>query len=147
MRTEDIVELQLGINGHIDALNRGEIERRANGRAFGASAIVPADIDDQRVIELSQVLHGLNHPADLMVRVGGVGTEYFRLVSVHLLLSRIERVPLRQKVRPGSELGVWRDDTELLLISKDLLAQFVPAHVEFAFHLRDPFRSWMMRRM
>src|SRR5438876_485890 len=43
--------------------------------------------------------------------------------------------------------SIWRDDTELFLVSKDLIAQFVPAHVEFAFHLRDPFRSWMMRRV
>src|SRR4029077_11802420 len=82
-----------------------------------------------------------------MVRVGSIGTEYFRLVSVHLLLSRIERVPFRQEVRPGSELGIWRNNTELLLVSKNLIAQFVPAHVEFAFHLRDPFRSWVVRRM
>src|SRR4029450_7327505 len=80
-----------------------------------------------------------------MVRVGGIGTEYFRLMSVHLLLSRIERVPLRQTIGPGSELGIWRNKTEFLLVSKNLIAQFVPAHVEFAFHLRDPFRSWVVR--
>src|SRR4029453_13474801 len=49
--------------------------------------------------------------------------------------------------RPGGGLGIRRNNTELLLISKNLIAQFVPAHVEFAFHLRDPFRSWMMRRV
>src|SRR4029077_19647702 len=144
---QDIVELQLGLNGHIDALNRGEIERCADSRAFGTRAIVPTNIDDQRVIEFAQVFNGLDHPANLMIRVGGVGTEYFRLVGVHLLLSRIERVPLRQEIRPGSELGIRRNNTELLLVSKNLIAHCVPAHVEFAFHLRDPFRSWMMRRM
>src|SRR4029077_8416718 len=97
--------------------------------------------------EFAQVLNGLNHPANLMVRVGGVGTEYFRLVSVHLLLSGIERVPLRQEIRPGSQLGVWRNNTELLLVGKNLIAQVVPAHVEFAFHLRDPFWSWVVRRV
>ena len=28
----------------------------------------------------------MNHPTNLMVGVGGVGTEYFRLVGVHFLL-------------------------------------------------------------
>ena len=101
-------------------LNRGEIERRPDRGAFGTGAIVPADIDDQRVIEFAQVFHGLNHPANLMVGVGDVGAEYFRLVGVHLLLSGIERVPLRQEVRPGSELGIRRDNAELLLVGEDL---------------------------
>src|SRR4029450_9229130 len=122
----------------IDGLDRGEIERCADSRTFGARTIVPTDIDDQSVIQLALIFHGLNHPANLMVRVGGIGTEYFRLMSVHLLLSRIERVPLRQAIGPGSELGIWRNNTEFLLVSKNLIAQFVPAHVEFAFHLRDP---------
>src|ERR1044071_6693834 len=80
-----------------------------------------------------------------MVRIGGIGAEYFCLVSVHFLLSRIERVPLRQKVRPGSKLCIWRNNTELLLVSENLVAQFVPSHVEFAFHLWDPFGSWVVR--
>ena len=96
IRAQDIVELQLGINRHVDALNGGEIEDCSDGGAFGAGAIVPADIDDQRVIEFAQVFHGLNHPANLMVRIGGVGAEYFRLVGVDLFLSGIERVPFRQ---------------------------------------------------
>ena len=54
--------------------------------AFSTRAIIPANIDDQGVIEFAQVFNGLNHPANLMVRVGGVGAEYFRLVGVHLLL-------------------------------------------------------------
>ena len=50
-------------------------------------------------------------------------------------------------IRPRRELGVLRDDPELLLVGKDLLAHFVPAHVELAFHLRDPFRRRVMRRV
>ena len=122
IRTQDIVELQLGINGHIDALDRVQIERCADGRAFGTRAVVPANIDDQGVIEFAQVFNGLNNPANLMVRVSGVGTEYFRLVGVHFLLSGIERVPLRQEIRPRSELGIRRYNTELLLVGKNLLA-------------------------
>ena len=88
VRAQDIVELQLGIHGHVDGLNGGEIEDSPDGGAFGTGAIVPADIDDQRVIEFAQVFHGLNDPANLMVRIGDVSAEYFRLVGEHLLLSR-----------------------------------------------------------
>ena len=88
VRAQDIVELQLDIDGHVDGLNGGEIEDRSDGGAFGTGAIVPADIDDQRVIEFAQVFHGLNDPANLMVGIRGVGAEYFRLVGEHLLLRR-----------------------------------------------------------
>jgi hypothetical protein len=40
----------LKINGHIDRLIGGEVERRPDRSAFGTRAIVAADIDDQRVI-------------------------------------------------------------------------------------------------
>ena len=54
------------------------------GGAFGAGAVVAADVDDERVIELAQVFHGLDDPADLMVGVGHVGGEDFRLAGEEL---------------------------------------------------------------
>ena len=144
---QDVVELQLSFDRHVDALNRGEVERRADRGAFGAGAVVAADVDDQRVIELAQVFHGLDHPADFVVGIGDVGGEDFRLVGEHLLLIGLERIPFRQAVRPGSELGVRGDHAELLLVGENLLAQLVPAHVELALHLCNPLRRRMMRRM
>ena len=73
-------------------------------RAFGARAVVAADVDDQRVVELAQVLDGLDHAADLVVGVGHVGGEHLGLAGEQLLLLGGERVPLRQIVRPGREL-------------------------------------------
>src|ERR1700730_15400883 len=48
-RAPDIVELQLFFNRDIDGLNRGHVERRADGGAFGAGAVIAADIDNERV--------------------------------------------------------------------------------------------------
>src|SRR6478672_5891159 len=48
-------------------------------------------------------------------------------------------------VRPRRERRVCRDHAEPLLVGKDLLAQFVPTHVELALELIDPFRRGLMR--
>ena len=69
---------------------------RADRGAFGARAVVAADVDDQRVVELAQVLDRLDHAADLMVGVGDVGGEHLGLTREELLLVGGERVPLRQ---------------------------------------------------
>ena len=58
-----------------------------------------------------------------------------------------KRVPFRQGIRPRGKLGVRRDDPEPLLVGEDLLAQFLPTHVELAFELVDPFLLRLMRRM
>ena len=65
-------------------------------RAFGAGAVVADDVDDQRVVELALVLHFLNHPADLVIGIGGVGGKDLRLARVEFLLDQRERIPARQ---------------------------------------------------
>ena len=97
--------------------------------------------------------HLLDHPADLVVGVGDVGGEDLGLAGEHLLAVGVERVPLRQVVRPGGELGVLRDHAEPLLVGEDLVAHGVPAHVELALELVDPFlasagaaRGWRRER-
>ena len=95
VRAEDVVVLQLGVHGHVDGLNGGEIEDSSDSGAFRTGAIIPADIDDQRVVELAKVFHGLNDPANLMVRVSDISAKYFRLMGKDLLLRGVERIPLR----------------------------------------------------
>src|SRR5690348_17821495 len=116
VRAQDVVKLQLQVNGHIDALNGREIEGRSDGGTFGAGAVVTTNIDDESVIEFAQVFHSLNDPANLIVGVGDVGAEYFRLMGVDLLLRCVKCVPLRQVIRPRSKLGVVWNDTEFLLV-------------------------------
>ena len=128
----DVVEvLELLLDGRIDAIEHRDFVGRADHRPFGAGAVVALDVDDQRVVELAQVLHRLDHPADLMVGVGDVGREDIHLAEKQLLLVGRKLVPLLEEVlRPRRELGVGRNHAELLLVLEDLLAQLVPALVE-----------------
>ena len=69
-----------------DAVVSGHLVERASSRAFGAGAVVAANVDDQRVIEFAHVLDRLNDPADLVVGIGSIAGEVFRLARVELLL-------------------------------------------------------------
>ena len=70
----DVVEvLELVLDRHLDAVEHGDLVGRADQRALGAGAVVAADVDDQRVVELAHVLDRLDHAADLVVGVGEVG--------------------------------------------------------------------------
>jgi hypothetical protein len=151
VRSPDVVEiLELEFDQHVDAVEHGDLVGRAVQRTFRARAVVPLNVDDQRVVQLAHVLDRLDHPADLMIRVGHVGREYVHLAEEHLLLVRSELVPLLQQVLgPGGEPGVLRDHTELFLVGEDLFAQGVPALVE-EMHVADllyPFRRCVVRCM
>ena len=74
------------------------------GSNLGAGAVVALDIDDERVVELAQVVHRLDHPADLVISVGHVGGIYLRLTGEQLLVVGRERFPLGQVIRPGRQL-------------------------------------------
>ena len=72
-------------------------------RAFGAAAVVAADVDDQRVVELAHVLDRLDHAADLVVGIGEVG-------GVDLHLAREQLLLVGRQARPTSSAVVrpWR---------------------------------------
>ena len=77
---------ELVLDRHGDAVEGRELVRRAVEHAFGARAVVAADVDDQGVVEFAQVLDRLDHPADLVVGVGKVGPIDVRLLDEELLL-------------------------------------------------------------
>ena len=137
------------LDGEGEAVEIGDLVRRAVHRAFGAHAVVAADPDDQRVVEQAELLDRLDDAADLVVDIGHVGGPDVDLAEVELLLVGRQRLPLRQEVRPGRQLGVRRHDAELLLVLEDALGDRVPAVVEemHGADLLDPFRGRMMRRV
>ena len=113
-----------------EAVEIGDLVRRAVHRAFGAHAIVAEDVDDQRVVELAELLDRVDDAADLVVAVSHVGRPDVDLAQIKLLLVGRERVPLGQEVRPRRQLCVRRHDAELLLVLEDALGQLVPTLVE-----------------
>ena len=88
-----VVQHQLGFGQVQNAVVGGHLVERALERAFGAGAVVAADVDDQRVVELAHVLDRLDDAADLMVGIGGVAGEHLRLARVELLLDRARASP------------------------------------------------------
>ena len=126
---------------------RGHLVERALEGPLGAGAVVAADVDNQRVVDFPFVLDFLNDPADLMIGIGYVGGKHLGLMRIELLLDQRKGVPLRQDIRPRRELGTRRNDAEPLLVDENLLAQLLPAHVELAFVLLDPFLRRLVRRV
>ena len=113
-------------------------------------AVVAADVDDQRVVQLAQVVDRQNHAADLVIGVGEIGGVDVGLADEHLLLVGRELVPtLQEIVRPWGEFGVLRDYAEPLLVGEYLVAKIVPALVEqvHVADLLDPLRRRVMRRV
>ena len=108
-----------------------DLVRRAHRSALGAGAVVAVDVDDQRVVELADIIEGLDHAPDLVVIVGRIGSEHIDLFDEQFLLVGRKFIPrLQQIVGPGRQLGILRDHAELLLVLEDALAQFLVAVVE-----------------
>ena len=72
VRSPERVPEELVLDRHGNAIEGGELVRRAVEHAFGARAVVAADVDDQGVVEFAEVFDGLDDPADLVVGVGEV---------------------------------------------------------------------------
>ena len=88
-----VMQHLLGFREVQNAVVGGHLVRSALQGAFGAGAVVAADVDDQRVVELAHVLDRLDDAADLMVGIGGVGGKDLRLARVEFLLDRRRASP------------------------------------------------------
>ena len=131
-------ELELHLVGERDAVLHRQLVERAGDRALHAGAVVTPDPEDQRVVELAQLLDGVDHPTDVVVGV-------LREPGVDLHLARVERlqlvgdvVPRREGLVARGELGVGGDHAELLLAGEGLLAELVPPLVELPLVLVGP---------
>ena len=141
----ELGELELHLVGERDAVLHRQLVERAGDRAFHAGAVVAPDPQDQRVVELAQLLDRVDHPTDVVVGVLGVP-------GVHLHLARVERlqlvgnvVPRRERLVAGRELGVGGNDAELLLARERLLAEPVPSLVELPLVLVGPLLRDVVR--
>ena len=79
---------QLGFRQFQNAVVGGHLVRGALERALGAGAVVAADVDDQRIVELAHVLDRLDDPANLIVRIGNIAGIGFRLAGIEFLLDQ-----------------------------------------------------------
>ena len=128
-------EVDVGALGHV--VEVGVLVEQPVHQAFGAGAVVAGDVEDQRVVELTHVLDRLDDPARLVVGHVEVGGEDLGLAGEELLLLGREILPILDVGGLLRQLGVRRDDAELLLLLEDPLADHVPALVEAALLLVD----------
>src|SRR5439155_7232358 len=97
-----------------NAVVRGKLIIGPVEGAFGAGAVVAANVDNDRVIEFALILNLLNDSTNLIVGIGCVTGKDLRLARGEFLLKEGERVPPRQlcacilrlPVRPRGELGI-----------------------------------------
>ena len=94
LRSPDRVKKELVLDRHRDAVEGRELVRCAIEHAFGARAVVAADIDDQRIVEFAKVFDRLDDPADLMVGIGAIGAIDVGLPDEELFSSK-RRNPIR----------------------------------------------------
>src|SRR5215475_8439025 len=106
----------------IEPVEEGHFVWRTERPTFGARAVIAIDVNDQRVVELTQILEGLNYASNLIIRIGRVGGEDFHLTDEELFLFCAELVPrLQHVVGPGCQLGILRDYPKPLLVFEDTL--------------------------
>src|SRR5215813_14260678 len=157
VRTPNIIELQLLLDGNIDALNSCHLVRGTEYGAFRARAIVATDVNDERIIQFTHVLDGLDHTADLMVGVCRVCGKDICLADEKLLLIVRKCVPFLKlgtsqfslPVRPRRKLGTRGDDTKPFLVSENRLTKLFPPFIEHMHlaDLLDPLRGGLVWRM
>ena len=122
--TPDVVIFHLHFDRHfVDTVKPGNLVGRTDSTTFGAGPVVAIDIDDQRVVEFTDVLNGLNNATHLMVVVGGVGREDFHLSDKQLLFfcrhssQSLKNVLATAPLYPGNH-------TQLLLVFENRLANW-----------------------
>ena len=114
-----------------DPVQRRQLVERAAQGAFHARAVVTPDPDDKGVVELAHLLDLGENAADVPVGVLRVAGIDLHLAGVQAPLGLAQRVPLRKLV-VLCQLGIGRDDAELLLARERPLPKHVPAVVELA---------------
>ena len=131
----------------LQIVEKCHLVEQALAAAFGGSAIVALDIDDQRVVELAHLVDGVDDAAHLVVAMRERRRIDLHHMGEHLLLVGVERIPRLDAFRARGELRVLGDDAHRLLLGERHLALLVPALIELALEFLDPLLWRVMRRM
>ena len=130
-----------------DAVPVAELVHDAVQAALGRGAVVAGDVDDERVVELTGLLDGLDDATDLVVGVLDRRAEDLHPAGTDHLVGVGDVVPRRQRRRAWGELGVGRDDPQLLLPRQGPVAERVVAVVELAAVALDELARHPDRRL
>ena len=140
-------QLQLHLVRQRDAVLHRHLVEGTGDRALHAGAVVAPDPDDDGVVELAELLDRIDQATDVVVGVLGESCVYLHLPGVERLELVGYVVPRGERVVARRELGVGRDDPQLLLTREGLLAELVPPLVELPLVLLRPLLGDVMGRM
>ena len=90
-----------------DAVEIGHLVVHADEAALGAGAVVAGDVDEQRVVQLADVLERLLEAPDLVVGMLEEAGEHFGLAREQAAMRLRQRVPGHDVLRPIAELSCW----------------------------------------
>ena len=86
-RSAEVINvLRQVIKGLGDSISVGQLIHDAVQTAFRRGTIVARDIDDQRIIQLTSILDGVDNAADLIVRMFNCAAENFHPAGANLLV-------------------------------------------------------------
>ena len=139
----DVVHHLVGFTD--DAVEGHHLIVGALGAALGARSIVADDIEEERILQLTNGFKLRHQATDFMVGVLSESGESFHLALKKSLLFRAHILPRGDFRRPRRELGFGGNHAEPLLPLKGFLSQLFPAAGELAFILGDPLLRRMMR--
>ena len=105
----------------------------------------PIDPEDERVVQLADLLQRIEDAAHFVVGLRGVGRERLHQPRGHPLLVGRQGVVGRNFLGPRRQLRVRRDHAQLELALIGLLAVLVPALVELPLELVHPLLRHVMR--
>ncbi len=142
-----VEHLQLILERLGNRVEEGHLVDHARHAALGAGAVVAHDVDDQRVVGLSQFVDRGEQAPDLLVGLLAEAREHLHLAREQPALVGGERVPVLDRGGLGGQLRVGGHDPQLLLPGERFLAVGVPAAVEAAGVLPDVGRRHVVRRV
>ena len=140
-----MIKQPFGVFGYA-VLERRRTPCTMNG-SFSRRTVVACDVHEQGVVGLAHFFNGIEHAANLCIGVRHETCKDFhksrgdRLVAVRVFL------PRWHFIRPRCECGSFGNHTKSQLTFVNLTTQCIPALVELALELVNPFGRHMMRAM
>ena len=133
----------VGVESH--AVEEGHLVERPGDRPFHAGAVVAPDVEDQRVVEVAEVVDRVEQPPDVPVRVLREPGEHLHLPRV-ASSARRSSCPDAGKSSGRSVSSVsWGTIPSFFWRSRVVLRAGVPALVELALVLVGPFPGHVVR--
>jgi hypothetical protein len=128
-------------------LSVGHLVEAAVGGALRGRPVIADDVEDQRVIEDTEIIDRVDDATDFVVSLFEEAGVDLHLPGQNWLEFGRHGVPGGNLGMAFGQLGIVGYHAQLLLSAKDLFPQGIPPAVELPLVLVRPFLGYMVRRM